>query len=346
MNIKSISKIDPQLNLEYLKNNSENQYLERKGFGEDKLRPTKLANEIIGMLNASGGVIVLGISNKGDIQDLNKIDNKILDQYRKICFDLIKPPANIELEEIILESGELIFVYHVEHDYERLFCRKDNEEVYLRMADSNKGPLSRDEVKKLEYDKTIRKFEEEPREDFDPLDFRRTVLKFYKEKINFTGTDDEVLLKRNLAVKKNDKVLYKNSAILLFSEDPDKYIPNAMVRYIRYKGIITKTGVEHNVIKDEKFHGCIPRLIEILKRFIYASLQDYYYLDMNTGAFVKISEYPEEAWLEGIVNALYHRSYNLQGNCIYIKHFDDRLEISNSGPLPAQVTVENRPVAF
>ena len=54
-----------------------------------------------------------------------------------------------------------------------------------------------------------------------------------------------------------------------------------------------------------------------------------------------VPEYPEEAWLEGIVNALCHRSYNVQGNAIYIKHFDNRLEISNSGPLPAQVTVEN-----
>ncbi len=62
---------------------------------------------------------------------------------------------------------------------------------------------------------------------------------------------------------------------------------------------------------------------------------------MAAGRFVSVSEYPEAAWLEGLVNALFHRSYNLQGNCIYVKHFDDRLEISNSGPLPAQVTVEN-----
>ena len=40
-------------------------------------------------------------------------------------------------------------------------------------------------------------------------------------------------------------------------------------------------------------------------------------------------------------NALCHRSYNIQGSAIYIKHFDDHLEIGNSGPLPAQVTVEN-----
>lgn len=42
-----------------------------------------------------------------------------------------------------------------------------------------------------------------------------------------------------------------------------------------------------------------------------------------------------------MVNALCHRSYNVQGNSIYIKHYDNRIEISNSGPLPAQVTVEN-----
>ncbi|WP_243698930.1 ATP-binding protein [Flavobacterium sandaracinum] len=62
---------------------------------------------------------------------------------------------------------------------------------------------------------------------------------------------------------------------------------------------------------------------------------------MEDGKFRKVPEYPEEAWLEGIVNALCHRSYNVQGSAIYIKHFDNRLEISNSGPLPAQVTVEN-----
>jgi ATP-dependent DNA helicase RecG len=95
--------------------------------------------------------------------------------------DLIKPPANITLEEIYLESGELIFLYHVDQDYERLFQRSDNEDVYLRVADSNKGPLNRDEVKKLEYDKAIRAFEDEIREDFDPADLDRNTCENYRD---------------------------------------------------------------------------------------------------------------------------------------------------------------------
>ncbi|NTW75462.1 MAG: ATPase [Candidatus Moranbacteria bacterium] len=333
------SKRDSRLTIDYICNAPEGQYLERKGIG---VKPTKLADEIIGMLNAGGGVLILGIDDSGQIQDLHSIDTEMLNRYRMIIHDFIKPPANVELEELTLESGELVFLYHVDQDSERVFTRNDTESVFLRMADSNKGPLSRDLVRKLEYDKTIRKYEDEICDDFDPADLRRTVLKYYRQKMSFAGTDEEILLKRNLAIRnKEGGLAYRNSAILLFAEDPDKYIPNAIVRYVRYNGTTAKTGAEYNVVKDERFTGCIPRLIEILKRFIYASLRDYYFLNIELGRFVKISEYPEDAWLEGIVNALCHRSYNIQGNAIYIKHFDDRLEISNSGPLPAQVTIEN-----
>ncbi len=129
--------------------------------------------------------------------------------------------------------------------------------------------------------------------------------------------------------------------MLLFAKDPEKYITSASLRYIRYEGIDANVGMEHNVVKDERFENNIPWIIGHVKSFLKATLKDYFFLDLETGRFNKVPEYPEEAWLEGVVNALCHRSYNVQGNAIYIKHFDDRLEISNSGPLPAQVNVEN-----
>ena len=92
------------------------------------------------MLNADGGILVLGISDNGNIEDLNTLDPSMVDQYRKLIFEYIKPPASICLEEIILDTGELIFLYHVDQDYERVFARSDaeNESVYLRISDSNK----------------------------------------------------------------------------------------------------------------------------------------------------------------------------------------------------------------
>ena len=335
---KPVSKINSIITKQYLEKQLENQYFERKGLGEKDTKPTKIAEELIGMLNADGGVLAFGISDKAEIQDLNTIADK-LDDYRKLVFDFIIPPCNIVLEEVFID-GKLIFLFHVEQDVERIYCRKDNEKFFLRIADSNRE-LNQEQIKKLEYDKNIRRFEDEVIPDFDTDDLDQELLAAYKAKVNFSGEIYDLLYKRNLLAKKEGKYQFKKSAILLFSTSPERYIPSASVRYVRYEGTEAKVGSEHNVVKDQRFENNIPRLIDDLTYFLRTSLRDYYFLDVTIGKFRKVPEYPEEAWLEGVVNALCHRSYNLQGNEIYIKHFDDRLEISNSGPLPAQVTIEN-----
>ncbi len=334
-----VSKINTLVTREYLQSQVENQYFERKGLGEKDIKPSKIAEELIGMMNADGGILAFGVSDSGEIEDLNTLEDAKLNIYRTLVFEFIHPACNIELEEIDIE-GKRVFLFHIEQEFERIFCRKDNENVYLRVHDTNRL-LDRDRIKKLEYDKSIRRFEEEIAKDFEKGDLDIELLNEYKVKLNYKGDVVDLLVKRHLASIKDEEPKFKNSSVLLFAKDPEKYISSASVRYIRYEGTDALTGVSHNVVKDERFENNIPRLIDELKVFLKASFKDYYFLDMETGKFKKVPEYPEEAWLEGIVNALCHRSYNVQGSAIYIKHFDNRLEISNSGPLPAQVTIEN-----
>lgn len=338
MNTAPISSKNSLITETYLRTQKENQYFERKGLGEKDIKPTKIAEELIGMLNADGGVLVFGVSDNGEFQDLRNLGEK-LDGYRTLIFDFIQPACNIELEEVEV-NGNLILLFHVEQELERIFCRKDNEDVFLRVLDTNRK-LNRDRIKKLEYDKSIRRFEEEIVTDFDFADLDQDLLNEYKAKLNYKGEVLDLLTKRYLAKKNENGYALKNASVLLFATDPEKYIPSASVRYIRYDGIVSLTGVNHNVVKDERFENNIPRLISELRTFLRASFRDYYFLDMEEGKFRKVPEYPEEAWLEGVVNAMCHRSYNVQGSAIYIKHFDDRLEISNSGPLPSQVTIQN-----
>jgi len=333
-----ISQFNTQITLAFLQTKRENQYFERKGLGEKEANPTKIANELIGMLNADGGVLAFGVANDGTIQNLSSLGDKLSD-YRNLYVDFIEPHGNIKLEEVEIE-GKLIFLYHVDQDIEQIFKRKDNEQIFLRVDDKNRL-LDRDAVRKLEYDKQIRKFEDEIEPDFDFNDLDVKLLNRYKEKLNYAGDVHDLLVKRHLSIKRDGQYQIKKAGVLLFAKDPEKYITSSSLRYIRYEGVEAKTGTEHNVVKDERFENNIPWIIDNVKRFIKATLKDYFFLDLETGRFIKVPEYPEEAWLEGIVNALCHRSYNVQGNAIYIKHFDDRLEISNSGPLPGQVNVEN-----
>lgn len=124
-----ISKIDSQITLKYLQTQHENQYFERKGLGERDIKPSKIADELIGMANADGGILVFGVSDKGEIQDLQSLGDK-LDNYRKLVFDFIAPPCRVQLEEIIIDD-KLVFIFHVEQDLERIFYRKDNEKFFI-----------------------------------------------------------------------------------------------------------------------------------------------------------------------------------------------------------------------
>ncbi len=333
-----ISEYNSQVTLEFLTKKRENQYFERKGLYDNDIKPTKIANELIGMLNADGGVLAFGVSDAGEIQDLNILGEKLSD-YRNLFIEFIEPHGNVYLEEVDI-NGNLVFLYHVDQDIERIFKRKDNEQIYLRVDDKNKT-LNRDAVRALEYDKQIRKFEDEIEPEFDFNDLDLKLLNGYKEKLNFEGNVHDLLVKRHLAIKKNGEIKIKKAGVLLFAKDPEKYITSASLRYLRYEGTEAKVGTEHNVVKDQRFENNIPWIIGKVREFLKTTFKEYHFLDLETGRFNKVPEYPEEAWLEGVVNAVCHRSYNIHGNSIYIKHFDDRIEISNSGPLPAQVTIEN-----
>ncbi|MBY0477996.1 MAG: ATP-binding protein [Chitinophagaceae bacterium] len=229
-----ISQFNTQITLEFLQQKRENQYFERKGLGEKEINPTKIANELIGMLNADGGVLAFGVSNDGALQDLKSLGEKLSD-YRNLFVDFIEPHGNIKLEEVEVE-GNLIFLYHVDQDIERIFKRKDNEHIFLRVDDKNKQ-LDRDAVRNLEYDKQIRKFEDEIEVEFDFQDIDMKLLNGYKQKLNYEGDVLELLVKRHLAIKKDGQYRIKKACVLLFAKDPEKYITSASLRYIRYEGI-------------------------------------------------------------------------------------------------------------
>lgn len=123
------SIINSSITEEYLSTKRENQYFERKGLGKKDIKPSKIANELIGMLNADGGVLAFGVSDSGEIEDLKSLDEDKLDKYRTLTMDFISPTCNVKLEEANI-NGKLVFLYHAELDLERVFSRKDNEDIF------------------------------------------------------------------------------------------------------------------------------------------------------------------------------------------------------------------------
>ncbi len=120
------------------------------------------------------------------------------------------------------------------------------------------------------------------------------------------------------------------------SKDTRKYLPGAYVRFLRYDGKIEEYGARQNLIKDETFNGPLPLLLQRLREFMRTQVREFSYLGAD-GKFVDEPEYPEFVWDEAIINALVHRSYSFQNVPIFVKMFDDHLEVISPGDYPLGV---------
>lgn len=59
------------------------------------------------------------------------------------------------------------------------------------------------------------------------------------------------------------------------------------------------------------------------------------------GTVTEIGAVPRDAWHEGLVNAVSHRSYSVVGDHVRVEIFDDRLEIESPGRFPGIVDLSD-----
>lgn len=202
--------------------------------------------------------------------------------------------------------------------------------------------LKGDDLRNLEYVKSTRHFEDECCEDAEIDDLDIELLNTYKQKIGAINIETEQMLRaRGFLKKSNERMKLTYAAILLFAENPMQFYPNCRIRFIRYNGTSEQVGTNINILKDVNIEAPILKIIEQAKMFISSQLRDFTALNQETGMFQMVPEYPEFAWLEGIVNAVTHREYGMSGRYIKVSMFDDRLEIESPGKLPNLVNINN-----
>lgn len=97
-------------------------------------------------------------------------------------------------------------------------------------------------------------------------------------------------------------------------------------------------GRELNIVKRYSFEGPLPLIIERCFDFLKIQIRERTPLMGLT--FESAPEYPELAWQEAIVNAVAHRDYSLSGMPIFVRQFDNRLEIESPGGVVPPNTLE------
>lgn len=107
-------------------------------------------------------------------------------------------------------------------------------------------------------------------------------------------------------------------------------MPGSFVRVLRYDGMEEQFGMNLNSVADRIFDGPLSRQIRDAENYIETQVRNFTRLGPD-GRFVTKPEYPKEVWLEALVNAVVHRSYNLKQMNIYVKMFEDKFVVESPG---------------
>lgn len=293
-----------------------------------------------------GGVIFVGVEDDGTVTGFADLPDRAnaFESVGQFC-----PDAKIDSRRIgvINARGEpdIVIAIRVFFHPNRLIETHDRS-AYMRRGRENRR-LSEDEKREIRIAKGEIDYERETVPLNYPADFDISlVAQFCESFIAARGLGgnhayEDVLQLNHLGEKIPGDFKPNLAGALLFAKDPRKVVPGARLRFQRFEGEHEGTGASnYNVIRDIFIDGPLPILLRDAEQIISQQMRDFTRLGKD-GRFYTRPEYPKDAWIEAVVNACVHRSYNLRNMVTFIKMFDNRITVESPGGFPPPVTAEN-----
>lgn len=280
--------------------------------------------------NSFGGSLIWGITNDDEVVGLENAesDAEFISEAIKMKIDSL-PKVNLRFH---MEDGKKLILLDVYAGKETpyYYVGEGNRTAYIRLGNES-VPADNITLKRLVLQGTNRSYDSLVSEyDFENMAFTklRSVYKYNTGK-NFEDSDYEswgILDERgNLT----------NAGALLADESP---IRHSRVFCTRWNGLDKAHGLM-DAIDDEEYSGGLVNLLQDSVKFVARNTKKAW---RKTGhGRIEMPDYPDDAILEGIVNALIHRDYLELGSEVHIDMFDDRLEIYSPGGMPDGSKVQN-----
>lgn len=329
-----LSLLAPDAQIDRFLTFREDQWFERKSV---RVQPRSLAETFVALANAEGGIVVVGIHD-GRVEGVSRqgdVSNRLLGASLKFTEPTVTARSEF-IESTGEHGGKAILKFEVESS--TVMHRMTDGTTLLRVGDSNRR-LRFEEQQELAFDKGQASFDAGTvgQAVYGKVPLRSDLLSEWCKALEFDGDADRLLSARGLLLPDGSLT---NAAVLLFSEAPQRFFPEAYLRVLVHRGSTRGTGTTLNIEVDERFEGPLPdqirsardRLVELVPRVDRLS---------TAGRFDRVEVVPEFAWLELLVNAVIHRSYSLAGDHTRIHVFPDRFEVESPGRLPGLMRIDN-----
>ena len=325
------------------------EYKEARFSGERVTQPRResLADELAAFANSRGGVFILGVEDK--TREILGIPHDRLDIAERfvneLSHDSIEPPIAPTIERLWLPAttGEDMAVVKIEVPRSLFVHRSPGG--FLHRVGSAKRVMPPEYLARMFQQRSqtrIIRFDEQtipdakmeslspdlwerfrtPRSDDDPETFLR--------KLGMARLDENGTMRPTVA------------GVLMASEDPRRWIPNAYVQAVAYRGDAIRIGSARRAYQLDALDasGPLDRQVVEACRFVVRN--------MKTAAFKQVGridqpQYDMTAVFEAIVNAAVHRDYSIHGSKIRLRLFGNRLELYSPGAIANSLSIESLP---
>lgn len=314
----------------------------------------KALETVCAFANTDGGTLVLGLADlkefKGDARLFGIEENpEAVDELqRKLLTEFLPGIDTIRLHRLPCtllngsakgQAGHLLLVKVGRSSGVHSII---NGNTYKRL-DAGNRPMSASESTALSYQRGVRSASSEP----VPVTLDRLKTdawrRFVEARGPLSGTFADQLLRTGLAAEVNGMIQPRRAAVLLFADEPGSLLAaldsRADVRVMVYDGKQVSSGATPNLRKPTKtIRGPLIDQIDATVRLILDELAQG--LTLSNSGFKTLHAYPARVVKEAIVNAVIHRDYRLNRD-IFVRIFDDRIEVESPGLLPGNITPVN-----
>lgn len=291
------------------------------------------ADSIVAFANASGGVLLIGVTDEGAVQGMTREQLDAVEQtVREVSTDAAKPPVRVQTHRREHEGRALLLVIVPQGDAQH----EGPGGAFLRVG-AAKVPISPDERLRLAQRRGQARFVGFDHQPVATTGFATLEEDLWRPLLSDVGLADPQVGLARLRLLTQDETGHQRASvagILMCTRRPAEWISTAEISAVRYRGIDRASGQLDAQIIDGPLDQQVRDALLFVERNMRVSAR-------KAPARVDMPEYSLAAVFEAVVNAVVHRDYALHASRIRLSIFSDRLELCSPGSLPNSLSIES-----
>lgn len=328
-------------------------------FKRDDIRPEQLGKEVVALANLSGGRIILGVEDDGDITGINRpnIEPWVMDT---VCSQYVHPVITPYYEEVKIDDKRRVAVLTIGQEISKPYVLRNQgrQEIYVRVGSTSRLATREQQMRLHALGGMLHtELLPVPGSGLGDLDLRRVkdyLSSFVGDK-TLPENDDEWhfrLCGLGFMVELEGRPpACTITGLVLFGNPQRRLLPQAGVRWMSFDG----DEKSYEARDDRKINGPLVMLRntsdtgggEIIDKGLMENLIDAMrpFVSKESGVVDDSMRrerkwlYPVEALREAIINAIAHRDWT-RNEEVEVVQYASRIEILSPGALQNSMTIE------